>query len=91
MLYSGTKLETADTAKGCLHTTAPVPDPTLPRAAVRRPRGLDPERPDRRDDFRGEDRVAVEDQVPRPDREREGLAQLLDDPRRGRMIGDLDM
>jgi hypothetical protein len=26
--YTGTKLETADTAKGSLHATAPVPDPT---------------------------------------------------------------
>jgi hypothetical protein len=28
-LYTGTKLETADTAKSALHTTAPAPDPTV--------------------------------------------------------------
>ncbi|SDY28539.1 hypothetical protein SAMN05444383_13122, partial [Myxococcus xanthus] len=27
-LYTGTKPETADTAKSSLHTTAPAPDPT---------------------------------------------------------------
>ncbi len=27
--YTGTKLETADTAKGSLHATAPAPDPTI--------------------------------------------------------------
>jgi hypothetical protein len=27
--YTGTKLETADTAKGSLHATAPAPDPTV--------------------------------------------------------------
>ncbi len=31
--YTGTKLETADTAKGSLDATAPVPDPTLERRA----------------------------------------------------------
>jgi hypothetical protein len=28
LLYSGTKLETAETAKSSLHTTALAPDPT---------------------------------------------------------------
>ena len=28
--YTGTKLETADTAKSDLRSTAPVPDPTIP-------------------------------------------------------------
>src|SRR2546422_3355991 len=32
--YTGTKLETADTAKGSLRGTAPVLDPTRPRRVV---------------------------------------------------------
>ena len=40
--YTGTKLETADTAKGSLRGTAPVLDPTLLRTAAGRPGVRDP-------------------------------------------------
>lgn len=63
-----------------------VPTVTFRRALPRGSGRLHAERCHRRDDGRGEDRVAVEDQVPWRGTKRERLAQLLDDPR-GRWIG----
>src|SRR5262245_3618019 len=66
-------------------------DAVLPGTAGGRPRGCDAERPKRRDDSQAEDRVTVEDQMAWPEVERERLSQLLDDPRRGRVICHFDV
>src|SRR5262249_1684453 len=66
-------------------------DSILPRAAVCSPRRFDAERRHRRYDLRGENRIAVEDQMPRRRLEPERLPQLLDDPRRCRLVGDVEV
>ena len=58
----------------------PRGDRVLPGAAVRRAHGIDPKAPDRSHHLRGEDRVAVEQEVARDAIEREGLSKLLDLP-----------
>ena len=54
--------------------------PVLPGAAVAGAGRFDVQGPHRPGDLRGEDRVAVEDQVPRRAVIRKRLPQLLDDP-----------
>jgi hypothetical protein len=63
-------------------------DAVLPGTAVGGPRRLDAEGLHRRDDGRREDRVPIEDQVARGGVEGERLAELLDHPRRRRVVGD---
>lgn len=57
----------------------------LPGALVTGPGWLDAHRPESGDDLGGEDRVAVEDEVPGRRLERECLAELVDDPSGGRV------
>src|SRR6266536_1345655 len=64
-------------------------DAVLPRAPVAGARRFDAHGAYRPDHLLGEDRVAVEDQVPRSTFERERLPKLLADPVRGRVLRDV--
>src|SRR6266545_914664 len=63
--------------------------PVLPRPPVARAGWFDVQGPHRPRDLRGEDRVAVEDQVTRCAVIWKGLPQLLDDPPCRWMLGDV--
>jgi len=78
------------------HLLAGTSDPAfrctvLPGHPVRRAGRLRADGFDDTDDFCGEERVAVEDELPRRGVERECLADLLHDPGRGRVLGDVTM
>ena len=64
-------------------------NPILPRAAEAGSLGFDAEGLDCADDFFVEVRAAIKEQISRRRIIGKGLAELLDDPRTGRMPGDI--
>jgi hypothetical protein len=69
----------------------PLGDRVLPGAAVRRAHGIDPKAPDRSHHLRGEDRVAVEQEVARSGGLRERLPKLLDHPASAGIRADVEV
>ena len=77
-----------------LSSTGPYPplgDRVLPGAAVRRAHGINTEGPDRSHDFRGEDRIAVENEVARSGGAGEGLSKLLSHPASDGIRGQIEV
>src|SRR5437016_4111335 len=69
----------------------PFGDAVLPRTSPSRPHRIDAERPHGRDNESGEDGVAIENQMACRRVEGECLPQLLNDPRRGGIVCQLEV